>query len=164
VAVAGVKTASVLNILIAEDSPDDVFILREAFRKAGVHHKLHVVSDGVEAVAYLNGEDSYANRTQYPFPDILLLDLNMPRLNGFEVLEWLRAEDHCRRLVVHILSASALEADIERAYELGANSYFVKPSRMDELVAFVSALNQWHHLISLPPKPESNKTETQRAT
>jgi CheY-like chemotaxis protein len=143
---------NVLNILLAEDNPDDVFLLQEAFRKAGVTHRLQVVSDGVEAVSYLKGEPTYADRSRSPFPDILLLDLNMPRMNGFEVLEWLRQDAQCARLVVHVLTASAREADVVRAYDLRANSYLVKPSRLNDLVAFAKELDQWHQFVTLPPR------------
>lgn len=140
-----------LNILIAEDNPDDVFILQQAFRKAGAKHRLHDVCDGTEVLAYLKGEGAFSNRELYPFPDLLLLDLNMPRMNGFEVLEWMGLEGQCYRPVVHVLTASCREADIQQAYDLGANSYILKPGRMDELVAFVAALEHWHRFLCLPP-------------
>jgi CheY-like chemotaxis protein len=139
-----------LNILLAEDNEDDVFLLRQAFKKAGATSRLHIVCDGIEAQAYLKGEGRFADRDAYPFPDALLLDLNMPRMNGFELLEWMRQDEQCSRLVVHVLSASAREADVERAYGLGANNYIIKPSRLDELVAFVAAMQQWHRFTVLP--------------
>ena len=105
--------------------------------------------------AYLGGEGPFANRETYPFPDILLLDLNMPRKNGFEVLAWLRSDPRFSRLMVHVLTASSRPADVQLAYELHANSYTVKPSRLDELVDFVSALHQWHRFLTLArPVPE----------
>jgi CheY-like chemotaxis protein len=145
------------NILLAEDNPDDVFLLQEAFRKAGARHHLAVVENGVEAVAYLKGDHPYTDRSEHPFPDVMLLDLNMPRMNGFEVLEWVRQSSHCRELMVHVLTASSRDLDVQRAYELGANSYLVKPNRMDELNAFAAALNQWHRFICLPRGPETEK-------
>jgi CheY-like chemotaxis protein len=147
------------NILLAEDNADDVFLLHQAFKKAGVTSSMQVVQNGVEAVAYLSNEGAFANRTTYPMPDMLLLDLNMPQRNGFEVLEWLRKSPTCQRLVVHVLTASCREADVRRAYELGANSYILKPSRMDELTAWVKALHEWHHFVVLPAneqKPAAN--------
>jgi len=138
------------NILLAEDNQDDVLLVREAFRKAGVSSRLHVVTDGAEAVAYLKGEGAYGDRLGFPFPDLLLLDLNMPRMNGFEVLEWLRQQPSLCRLIVHVLTASSRDADVDRVYELHANSYVIKPSRVDELVAFVAALHVWHRFVCLP--------------
>lgn len=142
-----------LSILLAEDSPDDVLLLQHAFKKAGVAHRLEVVCDGIEAMEYLNGENAYADREQHPFPDVLLLDLNMPRMNGFEVLEQVRREPRYSGLMVHVLTASSREADVQRAYALGANSYVLKPSHMSDLVAFASALNQWHQFVCLARSP-----------
>jgi CheY-like chemotaxis protein len=142
-----------LNILVAEDNADDVFFLQQAIKKAGVDCCLNSACDGIEALAYLNGEGAFGDRAAYPFPDILLLDLNMPGMNGFEVLEWVRKDARCTRLVVHVMSASSRDLDIQKAYDLRANSYVVKPSRIDELVRFVSALNQWHRFMALPPCP-----------
>jgi CheY-like chemotaxis protein len=150
-------TLKELHILIGEDNEDDVFIMREAFRKAGAKHVFHVVCDGAEIVNYLKGEAAYGDRKQHPFPDILLLDLNMPRMNGFEVLEWLRHDDRCGRLMVHVLTASSRESDVERAYKMGANGYILKPARLDELVALASAIEQWHRFLCLPPGPGVEK-------
>jgi CheY-like chemotaxis protein len=139
-----------LNILIAEDNPDDVFFLQQAIKKAGVNCVLNSACDGIQALAYLNGEGSFNDREAHPFPDVILLDLNMPGMNGFEVLEAVRKDPRCSRLVIHVMSASSRELDVQRAYDLGANSYIIKPSRIDELVRFVSALDQWHRFIVLP--------------
>lgn len=143
-------TGQSLNILLVEDNSDDVFFFTNAFKKAGGTGVLHAVSDGVEALDYLSGHGAYGERTTYPFPDILLLDLNMPRMNGFEVLEWVRQNATCRCLTVHVLTSSCREADVERVYELGANSYVVKPTRVDQLVDFVKALHEWHRFLCLP--------------
>lgn len=141
------------NFLLAEDHADDVFLLQQALKKAGVTSHLHVVGNGLEAQAYLKGEGVFGDRILYPFPDVLLLDLNMPRMNGFEVLEWVRQDAQCSRLVVYILSASIRAVDVRRAYELHANGYIVKPTRVNELVAFVAALHQWHRFLALPQCP-----------
>ena len=143
-----------LNILLVEDSGDDVFFFRDAFEKAGGSGALHAVSDGIEALAYLNGEGLYGDRTTYPFPDVLLLDLNMPRMNGFEVLQWVRQSPRCNGLVVHVLTSSVREADVARAYALRANGYVVKPTRISELAAFVSALLGWHRFLSFPEETD----------
>jgi CheY-like chemotaxis protein len=138
------------NILVAEDNPDDVFFLEQAVKKALLSDRVIAVPDGMEAAAYLQGEGVYADRSLYPYPDFLLLDLNMPRMNGFELLERIRQDRAHGRLIIHVLSASSREADVQRAYDLRANSYVVKPGRLDELVAFASALHQWHRFTSLP--------------
>jgi CheY-like chemotaxis protein len=154
--IAYVPHAYRMNILLAEDNSDDVVLLEHAFKKAGVTSPLTAVTDGLEALDYLKGEGAFADRAAYPFPDVLLLDLNMPRKNGFEVLAWVRRDASCCRLMVHILTASPRESDAERAYALGANSYVVKPSRFDELVRFVGALGKWHEFVTLarPPAEE----------
>jgi CheY-like chemotaxis protein len=138
------------NILLAEDNDDDVFLLQEAFKKARGTAPLHVVMDGLHALAYLNGDEPYSDRNTHPFPDVLLLDINMPQKNGFEVLEWVRRHPRCSPLVVHILTASPRQADIQRAYDLRANSYVIKPTRVDELITFVTALHDWHGFIAFP--------------
>ena len=101
-------------------------------------------------MAYLKGENAFSDRAAHPFPDILLLDLNMPGMNGYEVLEAVRKDARYKRLIVHVLSASSRDLDIEKAYELGANSYVVKPTRVDELTRFIAALDQWHRFVALP--------------
>ena len=139
-----------LNILIAEDNPDDIFLLQEAAKKAGVTSRLYAVRDGVETLEYLSGDGAFADRNTYPFPDVLLLDLSMPRMNGFELLEQLRSDPRFSSLVVHILTASGRDEDVDRAYRLHANSYLVKPTRVDQLVQLLALLQQWHGLIRLP--------------
>ena len=142
---------SSLTILAAEDNPDDVFLLKQAFLKAGVEPVVHAVCDGLEAIAYLSGEGAYRDRAAYPIPDVLLLDLNMPRCNGFEVLAWIRREPRLARIATHVLTASSRPADVQRAYELGARSYVVKPTRIDDLIAFAGALLEWQRFVVPPP-------------
>jgi len=148
-----------LNILLAEDNSDDVFFFKNAFEKAGATGVLHAVCDGVEAVKYLSGQEPYGDRSTHPFPDALLLDLNMPRMNGFEVLEWVRQRSNCTRLTVHVLTSSCHQADIDRVYGLGANSYVVKPTRVDQLVDFLRALHEWHRFLSLPTNRSCEKPQ-----
>jgi CheY-like chemotaxis protein len=142
--------STVLNILLAEDNPDDVFLFEQALRKASVDIVLRTVCDGLEALAYLKGEGLYSDRTAYPIPQIMLLDLNMPRMNGFEVFERVRLDPTWGRLIVHVLSASARQTDVQHAYDLRANSYVIKPNQIMDLVAFIATLWQWHRFAVLP--------------
>jgi CheY-like chemotaxis protein len=145
------------NILVAEDNEDDVFLLRQALRKVPEAAALHVVSHGAEVVAWLEGNEPFANRKQCPVPDVLLLDLNMPKMNGFEVLTWIRSRAEWSRLMVHVLTASSRASDVQQVYDLHANSYVLKPTRLDELIAFMIALHDWHKFVCLPSaaRPET---------
>ena len=143
------------NILLAEDSENDVLIMRNALERAGVPNPLKVVADGEEAVAYLAGRGKYSDRIQYRLPVVLFLDLNMPKQGGLEVLQWLRQQSALKRMSVHILSASTRETDVSKAAELGANSYIIKPSKFSDLVTMLKA---WYTLAQfqaqmLPGEP-----------
>src|ERR1041385_3660353 len=123
------------TILLAEDNPDDVLLTQLALQKARLVNPLHVARDGEEAIAYLAGTGIYADREQYPLPILLLLDLNMPKVTGFEVLEWLREHSFEHHLSVAILTDSDSGPDMRRAYELGADSYLIKPPNAQALLA-----------------------------
>src|SRR6185436_1504406 len=112
-------------ILLAEDDDNDVFLIRSAFDKAGIVTPIHVVRDGDEAIAYLKGVGKYAQRAEYPLPSLLLLDLKMPRKNGFEVLEWIGGELTLQTLRVIVLTGSTDRHDVDKAYEMGADSSLV---------------------------------------
>lgn len=114
-------------ILLAEDDEDYVILIRQVFAKAHIPNPIHVVSNGEEAITYLKGEGKYANRDEYPLPDIFLLDLKMPRVNGIEVLKWLRQQPDLASLRVLVLTSSDRIRDVNEAYQLGANSFLVKP-------------------------------------
>jgi CheY-like chemotaxis protein len=131
------------RVLIAEDDPSDVFLLQRAFTAAQVPATLHVVRDGQEAIDYLEGQDSYSDRSTYPLPDLLLLDLKMPRLNGFDVLNWLRNKPGLKRLMVTVLTSSDQPKDINRAYDLGANSYLLKPHALAELSELIKRVQKY---------------------
>src|SRR5512140_200503 len=120
-------TASRINILHVEDDPNDALLFQHACRKAGVSFDLRAVNDGDEAIAYLRGNADFCDRNKHPMPQLVLLDLKMPRLSGFDVLSWLRSETGFSKLPVIVLTSSNHEMDIQRAYDLGANSYLVKP-------------------------------------
>ena len=130
------------SILYAEDREDDVFFLRRACRRAGFDGvmQIHSVNDGQMAVDYLTGAGVYADRTRFPRPDLVLLDLKMPRRSGLEVLEWIRAQPEMTELPVFLLTSSNQQADIERASALGANGYFIKPGGIGELATMVDEL------------------------
>lgn len=134
-------SASCINILHIEDDPNDALLFRHACNTAGVAFELQAVCDGDEAIAYLRGTEQFANRQQHPVPHIILLDLKMPRLSGFEVLTWLRNQTDFRKIPVIILTSSNHESDIQRAYDLGANSYVVKPVGFDALVEVARKIN-----------------------
>src|SRR5437764_6822398 len=114
-------------ILIAEDLEDDVLIMRRSLDKAGVTNPTQVVRNGEETMAYLRGEGRFSNRAEYPLPALLLLDLKMPRKDGFEVLQWLRQQPMLKALRVIVLTSSEDIRDVNRAYKIGANSFLVKP-------------------------------------
>src|SRR5258706_363299 len=105
------------TILVADDSADDFFLLNRTFGNAGVNSRLMHVKDGEEAIEYLAGNNQFADRAAYPFPGLLLLDLKMPRKNGFDVLEWLQQQSGLRRLLVAVLSSSNTPTDVNRAYD-----------------------------------------------
>ncbi|MGH7590384.1 MAG: response regulator, partial [Gemmatimonadales bacterium] len=120
-------------ILLVEDDANDVLLIRRAFAKAGAAGAIHSVSDGDAAVAYLQGEAPYADRTRHPLPDLVLLDIKLPRRSGLDVLQWMRAQIPLQRLPTVMLTSSRDGGDVNRAYDLGANSYLVKPVSFDSL-------------------------------
>ena len=130
-------------VLIADDCETDVMLMRSVFRGAGFTQPLQFAHDGEEAMAYLRGDGAYRNRDQFPLPCVLLLDLNMLRKNGFDVLAWLQGQPELKRLPVYILSASSRPEDIERAYDLGAHAYLVKPCSLDSLALVAKQLFAW---------------------
>jgi CheY-like chemotaxis protein len=128
------------TILLAEDNPDDVFLIQRAFRKANLACPMQVVEDGEAAVAYLTGQGSYIDRNFHPLPGLMLLDLKMPRKSGLEILEWVRQQPGLKRLPIVVLTSSKESTDINRAYDLGVNSYLIKPVSFDALLEMVKTL------------------------
>jgi CheY-like chemotaxis protein len=114
-------------LLLVEDNPDDVFLMQRALKKTGLNLPLQIVTDGRQAIDYLNGAAPYGDREQFPLPSMVFLDLKLPYMNGFEVLEWIRRESTLQDLDVFILTSSPEERDKERAGKLGARAYLVKP-------------------------------------
>ncbi len=126
--------------LLVEDRDDDVLLIKRAFIKANVLNPLHVVSTGEEAIAYLRGVGKYRNRQEFPLPSLVLLDIKMPGLDGFQVLEWIREDPDLRALRVVILTSSDDMHDVNRAYKLGANSFLIKPIDFERFVEISQAL------------------------
>ena len=116
------------TILYAEDEPDDILFLKRAFKSAGLPHTLNAVSDGEEALQYLAGEGPFTDRARYPLPDLILLDINMPKQSGLDVLARLRSQPRFKSVPVLIFTSSSRSEDRERARQLGADDYLLKPS------------------------------------
>lgn len=135
-------SAEMTTILHVEDDPNDTLLLEHACRKAGMIFDLQAVSDGDQAIAYLQGVNDFSDRNKHPLPKLILLDLKMPRLSGFDVLTWLRSEEGLRAVPVVVLTSSNHDADVKRAYALGAKSYLVKPVGFEALVELVKTLPQ----------------------
>jgi CheY-like chemotaxis protein len=114
-------------LLLVEDNPDDVFLMRRALKKAGLNLPLRVVTDGRQAIEYLSGAAEYGDRARHPLPSMVFLDLKLPYLNGFEVLEWIREHPELSDLDVSILTSSPEDRDKETAQRLGVRAYLVKP-------------------------------------
>lgn len=140
------------TILLAEDDQNDVMLIKRVFSKSRIINPIACVENGEDAVAYLKGEGKYADRVQYPLPFMLLLDLKLPRLSGHEVLHWLRSQPLLKRLPVVVLTSSRQPADINRAYELGANSYLVKPVVFEEFSALMQQLQLYWLMLSEHPE------------
>ncbi|HZL42552.1 MAG TPA: response regulator [Verrucomicrobiae bacterium] len=132
------------TVLLVEDELNDIFLVKRAFKMAHLETPLQVVTDGEEAIHYLSGEGKYGDREAHPLPQLIVMDLKMPRKSGFEVLEWLKRDGPIRRIPVVIVSSSDRLEDINRAYELGANAYMVKPVSLRAVEhLFESITNYW---------------------
>jgi chemotaxis family two-component system response regulator Rcp1 len=137
-----------IEILLVEDSSGDVRLTREAFRDAKVHINLHVASDGMEAMTFLRGEGEHANA---PRPDLILLDLNLPKKDGREVLKEIKESSTLKSIPVVILTTSASEADILRSYRLHANCYITKPVGLDGFLEVIKSIDSfWLSVVQLP--------------
>jgi CheY-like chemotaxis protein len=138
-------------ILLAEDDENDVLLIQRAFNKAGMRNKLKVVRNGQQAIEYLSAQGPYNNREKFPLPFLVLLDLKMPGVDGFEVLDFVKHDSNLKRLLVVVLTSSNLQADVDRAYELGANSYLVKPVEFDEMVHLIQRFEAyWAEINRIP--------------
>jgi len=139
-----------IQILLVEDNPGDVRLTEEALTAINLANELHVVRDGVEAIDYLHGDGRYAGATR---PDLILLDLNLPRKNGREVLTEIKRDQALRRIPVVVLTTSRAEDDILRSYDLHANSYIAKPINLDHFQHIVQTIGRyWFSIVRLPPE------------
>jgi CheY-like chemotaxis protein len=129
--------------LLVEDREDDVVLIWRGLLRGKVQNPIMVVGDGVEAIAYLRGEGKFANREEFPLPTLVLLDLKLPKIDGFEVLQWIRAQQGLRAMRVIVLTSSQDLRDVNRAYELGANSFVVKSLDFDEFVTTGELINEY---------------------
>jgi CheY-like chemotaxis protein len=132
-----------VTILHVDDDSNDILLFHHACQKGGLPCNVASVEDGERAISYLRGEDEFANRQRYPLPRLVLLDLKMPRVTGFDVLAWMRNDEQLRAMPVVVLSSSNHDADVKRAYDLGANSYLLKPVGFDALVEIARSLDQY---------------------
>lgn len=137
-----------LGVLLVEDDPGDVLIAREALRAGNLSTRLEVVSDGVEAIAYLRNADGYADAER---PDLILLDLNLPRMSGHEVLAEVKADESLRRIPVVVLTTSVAAEDITRSYDLHANVYVAKPVDFDEFAGVVKQIDDFFASVAQLP-------------
>ncbi len=144
------ENVQVIDVLLVEDDAGDVLLIEEAFADNKVHNRLHVVSDGVEALEFLRREGRYADAVQ---PDLVLLDLNLPRKDGREVLAALKEDPDLRRIPVVVLTTSEAEEDVLRSYSLHANAYVTKPVDFDRFITVVRQIDEFFvSVVKLPPR------------
>lgn len=138
-----------IDILMVEDNPGDIRLTREALREVKLRNQIYVAGDGYQAMAFLRREGDYSNAIR---PDLILLDLNLPRLNGFEVLKQIKADEALKRIPVVILTTSQAEQDIIKGYDLHANAFVTKPVDLDQFISVVKSIEDfWVEIVKLPP-------------
>ncbi len=148
------SNAEPARILLVEDNPGDIRLTKEAFKNGRIENDLHVVSDGVDALEFLSQEGEYADA---PRPDLILLDLNLPRMNGDEVLEELQDDPSLQRIPVIVLTSSQAEEDVIASYDLNANAYLTKPVDPDAFIETVRTFEKfWFSMVRLPPEDGSS--------
>ena len=132
-----------MPILLVEDNYDDVLLIKRAFRKVKIDPPMSIVADGDEAIAYLEREGQYADKDKFPSPLLVLLDLKLPRRSGLEVLAWIRQQPKLKHLLVVVLTSSKDNSDLARAYDLGVNSYLVKPVKFQDFVSTIELIDRY---------------------
>ena len=147
---------SIETVLLVEDNADDISLFERAFGRTGFPQRLETVQSGDEAIAYLSGNGVYADRQQYPLPTLLLLDIKLPRKDGFEVLDWIRHHPKLAPLRVIMLTGSPRAEDVNRAYRMGANSYVSKPVSASAFTDFLAAIGtHWFQHSKMPDLTQS---------
>lgn len=137
-----------ISILLVEDNPGDIYLTREAFRESKFDNSLHVVKNGVECMEFLKRQGKYS---EAEMPDVIILDLNLPKKNGHEVLAEVKRDDHLKYIPIIVLTSSQNEKDIKSSYELCANCYITKPVDYDEFIHIIRAIeNFWFAIVKLP--------------
>jgi CheY-like chemotaxis protein len=143
-------------VLVVDDSENDLLLMRRAFKKAEFDVPFRTVTGGDGAISYLCGDGEFSDREKFPLPTILLLDLNMPGTSGFDVLRWVRGRHQFRRICVIILSASMRKEDVEKSFDLGANSFLVKPADLGDLIGLMKHLRDWIHVDQFAATAEAS--------
>lgn len=142
---------STVSVLVAEDEDSDFFLLERALKTADERFTIYRVRDGVEGTDYINGNGQFADRVRFPLPQMLIVDLKMPRMTGLEFLAWLRSQPGRRVIPTLMMSSSEQAADVRQAYELGANTYFLKPSDFRSLVELCRRITSYWSQGIKPP-------------
>jgi CheY-like chemotaxis protein len=138
--ICSMKNAGILQV---EDEANEVFLLQHAFRQAGITNPVQVATDGQMAIDYLSGKGRFSDRSIHPLPGLILLDLKLPRRSGREVLEWLRSQPNLYKIVVIVFTSAQYVGDVDLAYELGANSFVIKPVEFSQYIEFARLLKGW---------------------
>jgi len=139
------------TILLVEDDENDALLVQRAVRKNLITNPIHWMRDGLEALDYLKGIGKYADRQKFSFPEVIILDLKMPRMNGLELLAWIKENPEYRVIPTIVMSSSRLDEDVARSYLLGANTFMVKPSDFDVLAKMIKTIHEYWS-ISVKPK------------
>lgn len=146
-------TSCDIDILLIEDDENDVLLMQRALSKNGIRNRLQIVNDGEQALDYLQHRGMFVDRLRYPFPNVILMDLKMPRVGGLEILRWLSEHKECPAVPTIVFSASRIESDVTEAYRLGATSYFVKPTEFTELLKLVNLMHEYWSRAERPRIP-----------
>lgn len=152
------KNGNAITILLADDDPDDRMLAKEAFVESRLRNRLEMVEDGEELMDYLQGRGEYSGTNAKPKPDLILLDLNMPRKDGREALREIKSSPELRRIPIVVLTTSKADEDVIRTYDLGVNSFITKPVTFEALVEVLTTLGRyWFEIVELPPEKVAAK-------